>query len=77
MYIQMYIAKACHILDAARRDNSLRRLFDRDYRLYSRIISIVFFLNTVYPVGLKLFQDRLAGDWLHSVLHLASGLFGA
>lgn len=38
---------------------------------------MVFFLNTVYPVGIKLFQDRLAGDRLHSVLHLASGLFGA
>ena len=49
---------------------------NRAYRLYCRIATIVFVLNTVYPLTTKLLQERLAEDWLHSVLHLCSALFG-
>ena len=48
----------------------------RAYRLYCRIATVVFFVNTGYPATTKLFQERLAEDWLHSVLHLCSALFG-
>ena len=53
-----------------------RLVMNRAYRLYCRIATIVFALNTVYPVTTKLLQERLAEDWLHSVLHLCSALFG-
>ena len=49
---------------------------DRAYLLYCRIGAVVFVINTVYPVTTKLIQERLADDWLHSVLHLCSALFG-
>ena len=49
---------------------------DRAYLLYCRIAAVVFVINTVYPVTTKLIQERLADDWLHSVLHLCSALFG-
>ena len=49
---------------------------DRAYLLYCRIATVVFVVNTVYPVTTKLLQERLAEDWLHSVLHLCSALFG-
>jgi hypothetical protein len=47
------------------------------YRLYSRIAAIGFALITVYPVLVKLLEQRLAQDWLHSVLHLGSALLAA
>ncbi len=50
---------------------------NRAYRLYCRIAAVVFVVNTVYPVITKLLQERLAEDWLHSVLHLCSALLGA
>ena len=46
------------------------------YSLYCRFATVVFIINTVYPVTTKLLQERLAEDWLHSVLHLCSALFG-
>ena len=49
---------------------------ERAYRLYCRIAAVVFVINTIYPVTTKLLQERLADDWLHSVLHLCSALFG-
>ncbi len=49
---------------------------DKTYRLYCRIATVVFVINTVYPLTTKLLQERLAEDWLHSVLHLCSALFG-
>ena len=49
----------------------------RAYRLYSRVATGVFVLIAVYTVPTKLFQERLAEDWLHSVLHLGSALLGA
>ena len=48
----------------------------RAYRLYCRIGTVGFFLTTVYPLTTKLLQERLADDWLHSVLHLCAALFG-
>ena len=48
----------------------------RAYLLYCRIATVVFVVNTVYPLTTKLLQERLAEDWLHSVLHLCSALFG-
>ncbi len=50
---------------------------NRAYRLYCRIATVVFIINTTYPLTTKLFQERLAEDWLHSVLHLCSALLGA
>ena len=50
---------------------------DRTYRLYCRIAAAAFVLFFVYPVTTKLLQERLAEDWLHSVLHLCSALLGA
>ncbi len=47
------------------------------YRLYCRIATGAFAVFFVYPVTTKLLQDRLAEDWLHSVLHLCSALLGA
>lgn len=49
---------------------------ERAYLLYCRIGAVVFVINTLYPVTTKLLQERLADDWLHSVLHLCSALFG-
>ena len=49
---------------------------DRAYLLYCRIGAVVFAINTIYPVTTKFLQERLADDWLHSVLHLCSALFG-
>ena len=49
---------------------------DRAYSLYCRIVAVVFVINTVYPLTSKLLQERLAEDWLHSVLHLCSALVG-
>ena len=50
---------------------------NRAYLLYCRIATVVFVINTLYPVTTKLLQERLAEDWLHSVLHLCSALLGA
>ena len=50
---------------------------NRTYRLYCRIATVVFVINTVYPVTTKLLQERLSEDWLHSILHLCSALLGA
>ena len=50
---------------------------DHTYRLYCRIAAAAFVIFFVYPVTTKLLQGRLAEDWLHSVLHLCSALFGA
>ena len=47
------------------------------YRRYCKIASVVFLLFTVYPVVTKLLDHRLAHDWLHSALHLASALLAA
>jgi len=49
---------------------------NRAYVLYCRIAAVIFIVNTVYPVMVKLFQQRLAHDWFHSFLHLLSALFG-
>jgi hypothetical protein len=50
---------------------------NRSYYLYCRIAALVFVVNTIYPLSLKIYQQRLAGDWLHTFLHLISALFGA
>ena len=50
---------------------------NKAYRLYCRIATVVFVINTLYPVTIKLLQERLAEDWLHSALHLCSALLGA
>ena len=47
------------------------------FYLYCRIAAVAFFLYTAYPVTVKLLEHRLTEDWLHSVLHLCSALFGA
>ena len=56
--------------------NSRSIQMDRAYRLYCRFATVVFFVTTVYPLTTKLLQERLADDWLHSVLHLCAALFG-
>ena len=50
---------------------------NRAYILYCRIAAVIFIVNTLYPVMVKLSQQRLAHDWFHSLLHLLSALFGA
>ena len=50
---------------------------DRMYRLDCRIAALVFALITLYTLPSKLWQGRLADDWLHTILHLGSGLVGA
>jgi hypothetical protein len=50
---------------------------NRAYVAYCRIAAVIFIVNTVYPVTMKLLQHRLAHDWFHSFLHLLSALFGA
>ena len=57
---------------AAERDRLLRA-----YLLYCRIAALIFLITTVYPVTTKLIQERLHHDWLHSVLHLCSGIVAA
>lgn len=47
------------------------------YRRYCKVASVVFLLFTVYPVVTKLLDHRLAHDWVHSALHLASALLAA
>ena len=49
---------------------------ERAYRLYCRIVTVVLIIITVHPLTTKLLQERFADDWLHSVLHLGSALFG-
>jgi hypothetical protein len=49
----------------------------RAYFLYCRIATAVFMTNTIFPIGLKLYQDRLAHDWMHSFLHLVTALVAA
>lgn len=48
----------------------------RSYRLYCRLAAGVFIILTLYPAITKFLQERLAHDWLHSLLHLGSALFG-
>jgi hypothetical protein len=47
-----------------------------NYRRYCRTAAVIFILITIYSVSIKAAQGRLAGDWLHSALHLCSGLIG-
>jgi hypothetical protein len=47
---------------------------ERTFLMYCRVAAVVFLLNTIYPVVVKSLQGRLADDWLHSALHLASAL---
>lgn len=44
------------------------------YRLFCRIAAVVFVVFTAYPVVTKLIEHRLAHDWAHSTLHLASAM---
>ena len=46
------------------------------YQGYARLAAVVFFAITAYTVAVKVGQDRLADDWLHSVLHICSGAAG-
>jgi hypothetical protein len=45
-------------------------------RRYCQTAAVIFLLITVYTVVTKLAQERLADDFVHSVLHLCSGLVG-
>jgi hypothetical protein len=49
---------------------------NRAYYVFCRIAAIVFIVNTLYPVAIKVAQHRLAHDWLHSLLHLISASIG-
>ena len=46
------------------------------FRRYCQTAAVIFILITMYTVATKLAQGRLGDDWLHSVLHLCSGLVG-
>ena len=43
------------------------------YRTYARVAAAAFFLVAVYTLAVKLPAGEFDGDWLHTVLHLASG----
>jgi hypothetical protein len=47
------------------------------YRTYCRVAAVVFLLFTAYPVVIKVIEDRLSHDWLHSTLHLVSAATAA
>ena len=49
----------------------------RAWRWYARRAAVAFCLVAASTVPAKLLQGRLADDWLHSALHLGSGLLGA
>ncbi len=44
------------------------------FRFYCRAAAVVFGLYTAYPLVMKIAEDRLAHDWAHSALHLASAV---
>ena len=44
----------------------------RACRRFSRYAAVVFVGITIYTVAAKWQDDRLAGDWMHSALHVAS-----
>ena len=46
-------------------------------RWYCRYVAVVFAGITAYTVVTKSLDGRLAGDWLHSVLHVASAAVAA
>ena len=50
---------------------------NRAYTFYSRIAAVIFIVNTLYPLMVKLAQQRLGHDWFHSLLHLICALLGA
>jgi hypothetical protein len=45
-------------------------------RVYCRVAAVVFLLFTIYPLITKLLDQRLAHDWVHGLLHLASAAIG-
>ncbi len=46
-------------------------------RLFSRYAAVVFVGITAYTLLTKSLDGRLAGDWMHSVLHMGSAALGA
>jgi len=54
-----------------------RMELNKTYRAFCKFATAVFVLNVVYSIPTKLIQERLAEDWLHSVLHLLSAVFAA
>jgi hypothetical protein len=49
---------------------------NRAYVVYCHIAAVIFIVNTIYPVTMKLLQHRLSHDWFHSFLHLICALLG-
>ena len=49
----------------------------RNFRGFARIAAVVFLINTLYPLITKAFDDRLAGDWAHTLLHFLSAAAAA
>lgn len=47
---------------------------ERHFRRFCRGASVAFLLVVVYTVAVKLPAGELGRDWMHSVLHVASGL---
>lgn len=47
---------------------------DRLWGMFSRGASVAFLLVVVYTVAVKFPAGELERDWMHSVLHVASGL---
>jgi hypothetical protein len=61
--------------DVARRsatDSAAPASADR-YRAYARVAAAAFFLVAVYTLAVKLPAGEFDEDWLHTVLHVASG----
>ena len=53
-------------------DSAAPRQADR-YRAYARVAAAAFFLVAVYTLAVKLPAGEFDEDWLHTVLHVASG----
>ncbi len=50
---------------------------ERPYRWYARVAAVAFLLVAVYTVAFKLPAGELERDWLHTVLHAATGALAA
>lgn len=46
-------------------------------RTFVKVVAALFVLNTIYPTVVKGIEGRLAGDWLHGVLHLVTAVIAA
>ncbi len=51
--------------------------YERPYRWYARVSAVAFLLVAFYTLIFKLPGGELERDWLHTVLHVATGVLAA